>query len=41
MLQLQGLSAADRILPIIDNENEINLNEKVKNLILRRQYSFR
>jgi subfamily B ATP-binding cassette protein MsbA len=30
----QGLSAANRIVPIIDIENEINLNEKSKNLEL-------
>ena len=30
----QGLSAANRIVPIIDIENEINLNEKSRNLEL-------
>jgi subfamily B ATP-binding cassette protein MsbA len=30
----QGLSAANRIIPIIDIKNEINLNEKSKNLEL-------
>ena len=30
----QGLSAANRIIPIIDIQNEINLNEKNKNLEL-------
>ena len=30
----QGLSAARRILPIIDTKNEINLNKESKNLKL-------
>jgi subfamily B ATP-binding cassette protein MsbA len=32
----QGLSAAKRILPIIDNENKISDNEKSNNLIVRK-----
>ena len=32
----QGLSAAKRILPIIDNENEISDSEKSNNLIVRK-----